>query len=101
MAPRTSAERLVSEICASLLEVDRVSIRDHFFNDLGGHSLLATRLVARLGASLGLEVPVRVVFDAPILAELASVVAAVASDGGRGATSTNATRSPLSSPAHR
>ncbi|WP_281182902.1 condensation domain-containing protein [Nocardia miyunensis] len=44
---------------------------DHFFA-LGGNSLVATRAVARLSAALGTRVPVRALFDRPVVADLAA-----------------------------
>ncbi|MBB0247247.1 non-ribosomal peptide synthetase, partial [Streptomyces alkaliphilus] len=38
---------------------------------LGGHSLLATRLTHRLGRALDIRVPLRLVFEHPVLADLA------------------------------
>ncbi|MFC9925332.1 amino acid adenylation domain-containing protein [Streptomyces sp. NPDC127190] len=51
-APRTSAERVVTEAYAGVLGLERVGIDDNFF-DLGGHSLLAARLLQRLREHFG------------------------------------------------
>ncbi len=68
--PRTPTERALAAIWADLLGVDRVGAHDSFA-DLGGHSLLAGPMIARVGADLGVELPVRALFDAPDLAGLA------------------------------
>ncbi|MDY7096043.1 MAG: amino acid adenylation domain-containing protein, partial [Acidobacteriota bacterium] len=73
VAPRNQTEALVSEIWAQVLELDRVGVTDSFF-DLGGHSLLATQVMSRLRSSLGAEVPLRALFEAPTVAELAREV---------------------------
>lgn len=61
VAPRSDAESLVADVWAEVLGLDRVGVLDDFF-DLGGHSLLATRVVARIRATAGLTVPLRVLF---------------------------------------
>jgi thioesterase domain-containing protein/acyl carrier protein len=69
-APRNPREGVLAALFAEVLKVPRVGIDDGFF-DLGGHSLSATRLVARIRAELGAEVPIWAVFDAPTVCELA------------------------------
>jgi amino acid adenylation domain-containing protein/non-ribosomal peptide synthase protein (TIGR01720 family) len=70
VAPSTPIEVQLAEVCAEVLERERVGMRDNFF-ELGGHSLLATQLVARLRDRYGLEVSLQMVFDAADLRELA------------------------------
>ncbi|MGB9123852.1 MAG: amino acid adenylation domain-containing protein, partial [Candidatus Angelobacter sp.] len=73
VAPRLPLEGLLTQLWVETLRVDRVGLDDNFFA-LGGHSLLATQLVARIGSVLHLDMPVRKLFDAPTVRELAKVV---------------------------
>jgi amino acid adenylation domain-containing protein len=73
VAPRTSVEKTIAEIWADVLQRDRISIHDNFFN-LGGDSLLATQIVSRMREKFQLELPVPTVLEAPTLANLAECI---------------------------
>ena len=62
VAPRTAVQRKLVEIWQGVLEVEKVGIQDNFF-DLGGESFSAYRLMARISAEFGKELPLTAIFQ--------------------------------------
>jgi acyl carrier protein len=73
VAPRTATEETLARIWSEVLGVDRIGIRDSFF-DLGGHSLLATQVLMRVREAFQIEVPLRNLFATPTVEGLAIAV---------------------------
>jgi len=72
-APQTEIEQVVAGILAPLLGVERVDVEANFFA-LGGHSLLGIQLISRVRDTLGVELSLRTVFEAPSVAELSAEI---------------------------
>jgi amino acid adenylation domain-containing protein len=94
-APRTATEEQLAKVWMDVLQVNRVGIHSNFF-DLGGHSLLATLMATRMRGALGIDVPVRAIFESPTIAELAEVLELGLRERGMSAKSAQTSRAETS-----
>ncbi|MGE5499851.1 MAG: amino acid adenylation domain-containing protein, partial [Syntrophothermus sp.] len=62
--PENEVQQKLLDILKELLRIDAISINDSFF-DIGGHSLLATQYISRIRQELGIELPLRCLFQYP------------------------------------
>ncbi len=81
-APRTEIEAVLAGIWSEVLRVERVGVRDNFF-ELGGHSLLAMQIISRVRETFQVELPLRILFDATSVEELARAMLAYESKPGQ------------------
>jgi acyl carrier protein len=73
VAPKSPVEEQLAAIWSEVLKRDRVGARDNFL-ELGGHSLLAIRVLGKISKSFGVRLPLRTLFDAPTIEQLATIV---------------------------
>ena len=71
--PAGAAEELVADVWRQVLKADALSRDDDFF-DLGGDSLLAGQVLSRLRERVGVQVPLRLLFERSRLSELAAAL---------------------------
>ena len=78
---QTAVQEAVAGIWANLLGLPRVSLYANFF-ELGGHSLLATQVMVRVCKTMGVELPLRALFESPTVAKFADRIEASLVGGG-------------------
>lgn len=71
--PVGDVERLLASLWEEILDVQGVGRNDNFF-DLGGHSLRVARFVSVLRSRWGVDLPIRLVFERPTVALIASLL---------------------------
>src|SRR4029079_16347903 len=71
--PQDKLELKLQRIWERVLAVNPIGMDDNFF-ELGGHSLLAVRLFAQIEKSLGRNLPLATLFQAPTIRSLAEVL---------------------------
>lgn len=85
MAPRepeSAVERALAGLWREILQVDPIGVDEDFFA-LGGHSLLGARLLARVRAYFGIDIPTRSLFDAPTVALMAAALQRLEAEPGQ------------------
>jgi acyl carrier protein len=84
VAPRTPTEETLASICAEILRIERIGVYDSLF-ELGGNSVMAIQIVSRVRKVFQVELPLRVLFETPTVADLAQVVESILQAGLSGA----------------
>ena len=95
--PRTPIEELLASIWREVLGLQQVGIHDDFF-ELGGHSLIATQVLSRVRSAIEVNLPLRRLFQAPTIAQLAR---AIEEAGARRTETPGSDLPPLAEEAHR
>ncbi|WP_164744542.1 non-ribosomal peptide synthetase, partial [Paenibacillus xylaniclasticus] len=73
VAPRDETEIKLAKIWEQVLGRTEIGIKDNFF-ELGGHSLWAARLTGAIYQELNVKLPIRDIFQAPTIEQMAAAV---------------------------
>lgn len=73
VGPRNEIEEKIIELWKKILGIEKVGVRDNFFQ-IGGHSLKATALVAEMHKAFNVEIPLKEIFTAPTIEEIAKYI---------------------------
>ncbi len=74
VAPRNEIEEKIAAIWLRFFSMERIGIHDNFF-ELGGDSLMGLQILSRLRESYSVDIPMKILFKDPTIAELALAVA--------------------------
>jgi len=80
IAPRNETERKLADIWQEVLGIEKVGIRDNFF-DLGGNSLKAVQLVSKITTEMELSIYVKQIFAKPTVEKMADTLEKYESSG--------------------
>ena len=81
-APRNTIEEALVDIWQELMKVERLGVKDNFF-DLGGHSLLAAQIHARIRKVFSIELSLRELFDSLTIEKTAQLLVTRETQPGR------------------
>ena len=73
VGPKTESEKMVARIWREVLKIEKISRHDSFF-DLGGHSLKAISALARINQAFDIDLELKLIFENPVLRELAVIL---------------------------
>lgn len=73
VAPQNPTQEVLVEMIKTLLALEQVSIKDNFFK-IGGHSLLAARLVSDVNDTMGINLPLKALFEINTIEELSAII---------------------------
>ncbi len=78
--PTSKYEKILAQIWAELLAIEKVGVQDNFF-DLGGHSLLAVRVIVAIKEAANIDLDIQSVFKYPILKDFAAYLGEQSMEG--------------------
>ncbi|WDZ63753.1 non-ribosomal peptide synthase/polyketide synthase [Paenibacillus polymyxa] len=73
VAPRTWVEVKLAQIWQDVLGLEQVGVKENFF-EIGGHSLRATTLASKIHKEQNKLLPLRSIFEAPTIEQLAAII---------------------------
>ena len=73
VAPKSKLEKFIADIWCQILNIDKVGVRDPFF-ELGGSSIKSIQFISALGKELGITIPIVSFFQEPTIKGICSVL---------------------------